>query len=324
MDLISVIVPVYNVEAYLNRCVESIVNQSYSNLEIILVDDGSPDRCPEMCDAWGQKDKRVKVIHKENGGLSDARNAGMAAAKGHFTAFIDSDDWIDPEMLSRLHERMIETDSDIVSCGAVRVWDNNDIQKPMIADAGNYILDKTEAMRALIQSSCLIQTVWNKLYKTAIIKEIPFEVGKIHEDEFWSWQAVAASHHIATIEDNLYYYYQRDNSIMGNGSYTESPMLVLEAKSQRYRYIRDQMADLEDIATVDLLYTCYYQGCQIVKNMEPKEQKVYFAKINDIVKNCEIKSSYMKKLRLIKQIRLFMIQHCLEKMCKFDVLIGLN
>ncbi len=102
MDLISVIVPVYKVEAYLNRCVESIVNQSYSNLEIILVDDGSPDRCPEMCDVWSQKDKRIKVIHKENGGLSDARNAGMAIATGTYIGFVDSDDWIDRDFYEKL------------------------------------------------------------------------------------------------------------------------------------------------------------------------------------------------------------------------------
>ena len=98
MDLISVIVPVYKVEEYLDRCVQSIVNQTYSNLEIILVDDGSPDRCGAICDAWAEKDSRIRVIHKENGGLSDARNAGMAAATGQYIGFIDSDDRIAPEM----------------------------------------------------------------------------------------------------------------------------------------------------------------------------------------------------------------------------------
>ena len=110
---ISVIVPVYKVEAFLDRCVQSIVSQSYKNLEIILVDDGSPDNCPSLCDAWAAKDSRIKVIHKENGGLSDARNAGMAIATGELMGFVDSDDWIAPGMYQHLYDRMKEDNSDI-------------------------------------------------------------------------------------------------------------------------------------------------------------------------------------------------------------------
>ena len=106
VDLISVIVPVYKVEPYLDRCVQSIVDQTYGNLEIILVDDGSPDNCPAMCDAWAEKDSRIKVIHKENGGQADARNVGMAVATGEYVAFVDSDDWIDIRMYQRMHEAM--------------------------------------------------------------------------------------------------------------------------------------------------------------------------------------------------------------------------
>lgn len=116
MDLISVIVPIYKVEAYLNRCVESIVRQTYTELEIILVDDGSPDGCPALCDEWAGKDKRIKVIHKSNGGLSDARNAGMRAAEGNYISFVDSDDWIAPEFYRLLLEAMRETGSDIAAC----------------------------------------------------------------------------------------------------------------------------------------------------------------------------------------------------------------
>ena len=109
MDLISVVVPVYRVEPYLDRCVASIVNQTYRNLEIILVDDGSPDRCPAMCDAWAEKDRRIKVIHKANGGLSDARNVGLQLAQGNYVAFIDSDDWIDLRFIEILYKAIVET-----------------------------------------------------------------------------------------------------------------------------------------------------------------------------------------------------------------------
>ena len=116
MDLISVIVPIYNVESYLDRCIESIVNQTYKNLEIILVDDGSPDNCPAMCDAWAARDSRIQVIHKENGGLSDARNAGLAAASGEYIAFADSDDWVDAQCIRSLYGALRETDSEIAAC----------------------------------------------------------------------------------------------------------------------------------------------------------------------------------------------------------------
>ena len=114
---VSIVVPVYKVEPYLDKCISSIVNQTYTNLEIILVDDGSPDQCPQMCDAWAEKDARIRVIHKENGGLPDARNAGMAVATGEYIAFVDSDDWIAPDLYTHLYRRLTEDHSDISARG---------------------------------------------------------------------------------------------------------------------------------------------------------------------------------------------------------------
>ena len=128
---ISVIVPVYKVEPYLDKCVSSIVNQTHKNLEIILVDDGSPDNCPAMCDAWAEKDSRIRVMHKTNGGLSDARNAGMAVATGELMAFVDSDDWIVPDMYEYLYQRLTEDNSDIAACGVQMVWEDK-----KLCDAG--------------------------------------------------------------------------------------------------------------------------------------------------------------------------------------------
>ena len=116
MDLISVIVPIYNVDKYLDACIESAVSQSYRNIEIILVDDGSTDRCPEICDAWAEKDSRIRVIHKENGGLSDARNKGMASSTGAFISFVDSDDILEPEYIEYLYRAICETGADLSEC----------------------------------------------------------------------------------------------------------------------------------------------------------------------------------------------------------------
>lgn len=189
MELISIVVPVYKVEPYLDKCISSIVNQTYKNLEIILVDDGSPDNCPAMCDAWAEKDNRIRVIHKPNGGLSDARNAGMSVATGELMAFVDSDDWIAPDMYEKLYHRLTEDGSDIAACGVQMVWEDNTPPR-MLTRPGSRTLNRDEAMQAIIEESCLKQPVWYKLYKSKLVRDIRFPVGKYHEDVFWSYQAV--------------------------------------------------------------------------------------------------------------------------------------
>ena len=173
--LISVIVPIYKVEEYLDRCVESIVNQTYKSLEIILVDDGSPDNCPQMCDSWAGKDNRIKVVHKENGGLSDARNAGMPFATGEIISFIDSDDWIEFDMFEKMLNRMQADNSDMVSCGVKWVEEDGSLIRDVTSE--DEVLDTTVAMKTLLNDSKLKQHVWNKIYKHNLIKDIPFEKG---------------------------------------------------------------------------------------------------------------------------------------------------
>ena len=128
-EKVSIIVPVYNVEKYLDKCIESIVNQTYRNIEIILVDDGSPDKCPEICNEWAKKDDRIKVIHKENGGLSSARNAALEIAQGDYITFVDSDDWIENDMIQSMLTCAAKNDADIVCCGFY--FDNVDTTGPV-------------------------------------------------------------------------------------------------------------------------------------------------------------------------------------------------
>ena len=180
--LISVIVPVYNVGEYLNRCIESIVTQTYTKLEIILVDDGSSDDCPELCDLWAEKDARIKVIHKQNGGLSDARNKGMALATGEYISFIDSDDWIASEFYERLYTAIKQDGSDLAACTVCMVWEDGSPEK-LLTVRENLVLNRNQAQLALLEETKLKQPVWYKLYKTDLIKDIPFEFGKYHEDD---------------------------------------------------------------------------------------------------------------------------------------------
>ncbi len=144
--MVSVIVPIYKVEAYLDKCIESILGQTYRDLEIILVDDGSPDRCPAICDAWAEKDSRIKVIHKSNGGLSDARNAGLAAATGELVSFIDSDDWVAPEFIQTLYDAMIRTGAEIAECGTAFVDEEGRVLRLRQAEK-ELILEPVEALQ---------------------------------------------------------------------------------------------------------------------------------------------------------------------------------
>lgn len=264
--LISVIVPVYKVEAYLDRCVQSIVDQIYRNLEIILVDDGSPDNCPAMCDSWAEKDTRIKVIHKENGGLSDARNAGMAVAAGVYMGFVDSDDYIAPKMYQLLYEHIISDACDIAACGVEMVWEDGTPSRSL-TKAGSCILDCEAAMEACIRESWLKQPVWYKLYKTALIRDIPFPVGKYHEDVFWTWQVVARAERVSVFDTPCYYYVQRSGSIMAE-EYSLHRLDAVEAKRQRLEFLEGEYPELADQAGINLMFTCMYHGQLAMLHME--------------------------------------------------------
>ena len=282
MDLISVIVPVYKVESYLDRCVASIVNQTYSNLEIILVDDGSPDRCGAMCDAWAEKDPRIKVIHKENGGLSDARNAGMAIATGEYIAFVDSDDYLAPEMYRQLLEHMVADKSDIAACGVEMVFEDGSPSR-MLTKSGCCVLNTEEAMASVIAEDWLKQPVWYKLYKTELIRDILFPVGKYHEDVFWTYRAVARAKKVSVFDTPCYFYTQRSGSIMGSG-YSLKRLDAIEAKQHRLEFIKENFPVLKEKAQVDLLFSCLYQMQQCLRNLTGEEQNKVRIKILEIVK----------------------------------------
>lgn len=278
---ISIIVPVYKVEPYLDKCVSSIVNQTYTNLEIILVDDGSPDNCPTMCDAWAEKDSRIRVIHKTNGGLSDARNAGMTVATGELMAFVDSDDWIVPDMYEYLYQRLTEDNSDIAACGVQMVWENKTPSRMLTRD-GNCVLNQEEAMRAIIEESWLKQPVWYKLYKTALVRDILFPKGKCHEDVFWSYQAVGRAQRVSVSDHIGYYYLQRGGSIMGAG-YSLKRLDAVEAKVQRCAYIQERFPALSPLAIKDLWFTCIYQGQLALRALNKAEAEKILTYFENLV-----------------------------------------
>ena len=234
-ELISVIVPIYKVEAYLPKCVESIRNQTYRNLEIILVDDGSPDHCGELCDQYANEDDRIKVIHKKNGGLSDARNAGIEIAKGAYIGFVDSDDYIHPQMYELLYYGIKEKDAQIAVCKFQNVKEDATVSfqnKDKVA--WTTITGEQEKFEySLGEFTTVCFTVaWNKLYCSELFQKIRYPYGKIHEDEFTTYKTIELADRIVYTEEMLYYYVQRQGSIMDNG-FDKRSLYRLDAYQER-------------------------------------------------------------------------------------------
>ncbi len=272
MAKISVIVPIYKVEAYLDRCVQSLVDQTYTDLEIILVDDGSPDRCGEMCDEWATKDSRIRVVHKPNGGLSDARNAGLAVATGDYIGFVDSDDWIEPRMYELLYAAMQETGAQIAECTRENFSDET-VPTPFTEESPKQQCYTAEqAIAELLNDGALRQTVWNKLYRAELVTDKLFPVGKINEDEFWTYRVFGDAQTIVRIEAALYHYYQREDSIIH--TYDARRLACLEAFEQRDLYLKERFPSLVPTATARWMIDCFihYQAMSLHKEVDPDGQ----------------------------------------------------
>lgn len=224
MPEISIVVPVYKVEKYLDSCIESILAQTFSDFELILVDDGSPDNCPQMCDDWAEKDSRIKVIHKPNGGLSDARNVGVKSANGKYVCFIDSDDLISPLFCETLYNMLNNTNYDFSVCGVLRFQDGN-----IPADDNEDTSCKTVSNAEFLDMQFERKSefgVWNKLFRRSLFEEFSFANGKIHEDVIFSADLLSLNNGVIYTNKKLLYYRQREGSIVANSSLKCSPDLV--------------------------------------------------------------------------------------------------
>lgn len=209
MKKISVVVPVYKVEAYLERCVYSLVHQTYENLEIILVDDGSPDNSGKICDQLAEQDSRIQVIHKVNGGLSDARNAGIEVATGDYIAFIDSDDWYDPTMLEVLYGLAEEHNAGIAECSYRSIHDGR-IQAETSCSGAVMEFTPAQAIESNLDWKFCKPVAWNKLYRADIVGDIRYPVGKLHEDEFTTHLFYLAAKKIVYVDIAMVNYERRN------------------------------------------------------------------------------------------------------------------
>lgn len=321
-EKISVIVPVYKVEDYLDKCVQSLVNQTYKNLEIILVDDGSPDACPQMCDKWAKADSRIKVIHKPNGGLSDARNAAMRIATGEYISFIDSDDCVADIFFEKLTEAMLRENSDIVECEVLKFCEG---EAPFCAacefSAKTY--ETEEALSLLISEKAFRQHVWNKLYKRESALSVMFEKGKLNEDEFWTYQVFGKAERVTKIDLPMYFYLQRSGSIMGT-AYSLRRLDALEAKVLRQKYIEDKFPLLSSVAKTELFGSCIFACQSAMRYMSSDEKKKAKCVIKSYAKACKPKKEDLKLLDGKTRMWFFLANVSFELCCKIRNMLGVG
>ena len=295
--LISVIVPVYKTEKYLDRCVQSIVDQTYRNLEIILVDDGSPDNCPAMCDAWAERDSRIKVIHKENGGLSDARNAGMEIAAGEWIAFVDSDDWLHLEYISLLHQVAKMYGVSLSACDYLITSGDetaDSVDEPVFEKH-----TAAKALEMLTNNRGYRAVAWNKLYHRSLLEGEQYPVGRYHEDEFFTYRIMDKAESLVYVHARLYYYFQRAGSIMQSVSVKH--LDALDAYLERLELFRRKYPELYREEKIKFCSACVNNYAEALK-AKPKDLGEYDSRIRKCRKQVKITAAEFGKLPLVQKI----------------------
>ena len=251
--MLSIIIPIYNVEKYLTKCIESVINQTYKNLEIILVNDGSTDNSKDIINKYSLIDSRIKVINKKNGGLSDARNVGIEIAKGDYIAFLDSDDWIELNMYEKLYSYIKQENADIVQCSYQEVY-NEEVNNQKIKEEIKLISGKDSLYNLYGENHGKTVVVWNKIYKRELFNDIRFPKGKYHEDEFTTYKLLYKANKIVDLNLPLVYYRQRDGSIM-NSKFNIKRLDALEAFNERLAFYKEKNLDeLQQVTLAQILY----------------------------------------------------------------------
>ena len=277
-DLISVIVPIYNVEKYLPECIESIINQTYKNIEIILVEDGCIDNCGQICDEYAKKDDRIKVVHKNYSGVSGARNAGLDHAKGKYISFVDSDDYINEQYLEKLYNAIIKNNTKIAQCNFIRVDDNkNEIYRR--GYKGNLkIKTGYDMIKDIYIDKCWENIIiWNKLYYKDLFDEIRYPIGKIHEDDFVTPKILYSVDRVAIVEEYLYNYRKNQNSIMGKNFKVER-LDKIEAYEERLKFFEEnsekELYELTMKTYLGEIRECYIKTRAYIENSKNVQKEL--------------------------------------------------
>lgn len=306
---VSVIIPIYKVEKQLHRCINSIIQQTYKNVEIILVNDGSPDNCGKIADDYAQLDPRIKVFHKENGGLSDARNYGMTFVTGKFTLFVDSDDWLDINSIKEMVNMGDKYDVDVVQSSYYYayndylLYDNRyySIEHPPI------LLDNRTLMLELIRNEKVKNFAWGKLYKTSLIKDIPFKKGVLFEDVFWAHKVMHKVNRYLILHKPMYFYMQRKDSIVAN--FSSRNLDMIKGLKERHDFIEAFYKELTFESYKVILKTSLIHYNLLLKYREKDRGSLLRKEINDYIKEHfqQLKKSVENDKQLRRQLLLFSI-----------------
>lgn len=272
--LISIVVPVYNVENYLSQCIESLLVQTHSNVEIILVDDGSTDGSGAICDSFAAQDNRISVIHQENGGLSAARNAGIKAAAGSYIGFIDSDDFADKDMFAALLEAAVHNHADVAACGRYITDDEGNVTGKEFTLPERKTYGSADAMEQILLSGELDVAAWDKLFRADLFDNIEFPVGRINEDAAIIFHILAKTISIVHVGKPFYYYRTRGGSITKSG-YKPNKLQALEHAQMITEFVCGKYPELKCACRK---YTAFL-SCQLLSLLlkEPENRKRYYA-----------------------------------------------
>jgi glycosyltransferase involved in cell wall biosynthesis len=284
---VSIIVPVYKVEAYLQKCVDSILAQTFTDFELILVDDGSPDQSGEICDEYEKMDGRVTVIHKKNGGQGSARNIGLDRSRGEYIGFVDSDDWIEPDMFELLYDSCIQNKCDIAICSYQIHYKHKTI---INGPHQQTIHDRNQAMKALLEDELYNEVVWSKLFKRTLLEEIRFTEGIMYEDTAFSYKVIHKSGKVCYVGEPKYHYMKRDNSTMDRARKNKSIDAVLIYEEMN-KFISQHYSELNNLVSLKLANS----AMQVLNTIACSEK--FSSYKNDYYKVSNILNSQFHKTR---------------------------
>ena len=322
--LISIIVPVYNVEKYLKKCVYSILNQSYKNLEVILVNDGSTDNSGKICDELSREDSRIKVYHKDNGGLSDARNYGVAKANGEYVGFVDSDDYIDQYMYENLYKAIRKYNTQIAECGITRVYKNNKLRPHYDGEEYSLVVDREGYLKEYLENRKVYGAAVCKLLSIDLAKVLKFPDGKVYEDVFYTLELLKKVDKYTLISGNYYYYYIRGNSITTKTfssrdmDYIEIIDKIGEYTLNNYTKLKEKLFIRQGFAYLSI----FNQIIQLNDDRQIPEYSILIGKLKNIRSNIIFNKLAPKSLKIaiiLLNINEGLYKKVLKKYKKYEV-----
>jgi len=306
---VSIIVPIYKVEDYLKQCLDSLLNQTYNNIEVILVNDGSPDKSAEIAKEYDEKFESFHLYHKQNGGLSDARNYGMTFATGDYMMFVDSDDWLSEKMVETLIFHMNKHEADVIQAAFYYAYEEYSLyDNRYYSPEDNVIsLNNKSLMYELIINEKVKNFAWGKLYKRDLIKDLPFKKGVLFEDVFWAHHVMKQVNRYVICHEPMYHYRQRNDSIVNN--YSIKNLDIIKGLKERHVFLEDHYKDLVDESYKLLLRTQLQHHQILVMSKDHRKKKKHRKDIITSIKNdyAHYKKAVRKDKVLYRELLLFKI-----------------